>query len=48
MFLGAPGRCTPGLCQNGGVCEEKLSGAALYAYCRCPIGISGQFCQKRT
>jgi len=44
-LIGTPGRCTPTLCLNGGVCEEKISGTAVYAYCRCPPGLTGQCCQ---
>ena len=45
VCVGVLGRCTPGYCQNGGVCEEKISGASIYAYCQCPAGLSGQCCQ---
>jgi hypothetical protein len=47
IYLGISGRCTPGLCQNGGICEERLSGVITYAYCRCPAGVTGQCCQTR-
>ncbi len=47
IYLGTPGRCTPGLCQNGGICEERVNGVAVYAFCRCPSGITGQCCQTR-
>jgi len=46
-YLGVIARCTPGFCQNGGICEERASGATIYAYCRCPTGFSGQCCQTR-
>lgn len=39
------GRCTANFCQNGGICEEKLTGTTVYAYCRCPSGFTGQTCQ---
>jgi len=47
IYLGTPGQCTQGLCQNGGICEERLNGGTIYAYCQCPAGITGQCCQTR-
>ncbi|CAF2504397.1 unnamed protein product [Rotaria sp. Silwood2] len=44
-LVGVFGRCTLGLCQNGGICEERVNGASIFAYCRCPSGFTGQCCQ---
>ncbi|CAF3825091.1 unnamed protein product [Rotaria sordida] len=44
-LVGVSGGCTAVICNNGGTCEERVNGAATFAYCRCPSGISGQRCE---
>ncbi|CAF1151511.1 unnamed protein product [Rotaria sp. Silwood1] len=45
-LIGTQGGCHSNLCQNGGVCEERKLGASLFAYCQCPPGFSGRYCER--
>ncbi|CAF1253428.1 unnamed protein product [Rotaria sordida] len=45
-LIGTPGACQFNLCQNNGVCEERKLGASHFAYCQCPPGFSGRFCER--
>ncbi|CAF1124745.1 unnamed protein product [Rotaria sordida] len=45
-LIGTPGACQFNLCQNSGVCEERKLGASHFAYCQCPPGFSGRFCER--
>ncbi|CAF4238690.1 unnamed protein product [Rotaria sp. Silwood2] len=45
-LIGIPGTCQFNLCQNGGVCEERRLGASIFAYCQCPPGFSGRYCER--
>ena len=43
----AASRCTQTQCQNGATCYEHSPGASIFAYCRCPPGYTGRFCETR-
>ena len=41
----AASRCTQTQCQNGATCYEHSPGASIFAYCLCPPGFTGRFCE---
>ncbi|CAF4589760.1 unnamed protein product [Rotaria sp. Silwood1] len=38
-------RCTDIRCQNGGICYEHSPAISVFAYCLCPPGFTGRFCE---
>ncbi len=42
----AASRCTQIQCQNGGTCYEHSPATSVFAYCACPPGFTGQFCES--
>ncbi|UJR28696.1 hypothetical protein I4U23_009925 [Adineta vaga] len=41
----AASRCTQIQCQNGATCYEHSPGSSIFAYCVCPPGFTGRFCE---
>ncbi|CAF4077353.1 unnamed protein product [Rotaria sp. Silwood2] len=41
----AASRCTEIQCQNGAICYEHSPAMSIFAYCLCPPGFTGRFCE---
>lgn len=48
LIIATPSNCSVNLCQNGGTCVNlNVTSTDLFGFkCNCPIGYSGDLCEK--